>query len=48
MTTSTVGLVNMRAGKKASEIDFTALVGNEYGVFSAREIKEVPVPQAEI
>jgi len=34
------GLVNMRVGVKLDSIDFTALHGNEFGVFSAREIKK--------
>jgi len=47
---SSEGLVNMRdngiadeLNYKVEEIDFTALNGNEFGIFSNEEIREVPV-----
>lgn len=36
------GLVNMRLDTTLTEIDFTSFNGNEFGIFSAREIKSVP------
>lgn len=43
----TVGLVNMREqvgelDKKVDEIDFTTLNGNEFGIFSLLEFKQIP------
>ena len=37
-----MSLVNMRVGKQLNEINWNTLTGNEYGIFSAVEIVEVP------
>ena len=42
-----MGMVNMRSGKKINEIEWDKLNGNEYGIFTAVEIGEVPSGGAE-